>query len=274
MERMRMVSLNKDVCKDTCLYRHRSRRFAADSLSWTRLFTIERMTDQRWTDVNRYLHTTLFAPDAVLEATLEANAAAGLPAIDVTATQGRFLQLQVRILGARRVLEIGTLGAYSTIWMARALPADGTLITLEFDPHHAAVARANLARAGLSKTVELRLGPAADSLERMVLDGEAPFDLIFIDADKPNNAVYLAWAMKLAHPGTLLICDNVVRDGEVANPESTDRNVIGTRTMFAEMGADPRLISTALQTVGAKGYDGFAIALVADVVGGAQGTSD
>ena len=247
---------------------------ASVSASSTRLFTIERMTDNRWTAVDSYLNETLFAPDPILEATLEANAAAGLPAIDVTPAQGQFLQLLVRILGARRVLEIGTLGGYSTIWMARGLPADGALITLEFDPHHAAVARANLARAGLSHQVELRLGPAADSLERMVLNGEAPFDLIFIDADKPNNPVYLAWAMKLAHTGTLLICDNVVRDGEVANAESADPNVIGTRTMFAEMAANPRLISTALQTVGAKGYDGFAIALVGDAAGGAQGTSD
>src|ERR1700744_6356402 len=148
------------------------------------------MTDNRWTAVDSYFNETLFASDHVLEATLEANAAAGLPAIDVTPTQRRFLQLLVRILGARRVLEIGTLGAYSTIWMARGLPADGALLKLEFDPHHAAVARANLARAGLSHQVKLRLGPAADSLERMVLEGEAAFGLIFIGAGERNNPGY------------------------------------------------------------------------------------
>lgn len=225
------------------------------------------MTKKLWTAVDVYLNEKLVPADAVLDATLETNAAEGLPSIDVTATQGKFLHLLARMKGARRILEIGTLGGYSTIWLGRALPADGRLISCEFSPHHAAVARANIARAGLSQVVEVRLGPAADSLEKMVDAGEEAFDLIFIDADKPNNPVYLEWALKLSRPGTVIVTDNVIRDGKLTDAESTDPAIVGTRAMFDRLAADqfsghPRLVATALQTVGAKGYDGFAMALV------------
>ena len=225
------------------------------------------MTKKLWTAVDGYLNEKLVPTDAVLEAALEANAAEGLPSIDVTPTQGRFLHLVARMVGAKRILEIGTLGGYSTIWLGRALPEGGRLITCEFAPHHAAVARANIARAGLSQLVELRVGAAAVSLEKMVAEGEAAFDLIFIDADKPNNPVYLEWALKLSRPGTVILCDNVVREGKLADEGSSDPAVVGTRAMFDLLEAEqisehPRLVATAVQTVGAKGYDGFAMALV------------
>jgi predicted O-methyltransferase YrrM len=225
------------------------------------------MTKKLWTSVDGYLNGRLISADAVLDAALELNAAEGLPSIDVTATQGKFLHLLARLKGARRILEIGTLGGYSTIWLGRALPEDGRLISLEFSPHHAAVARANIARAGLSQVAEVRLGPAADSLEKMAAAGEAAFDFIFIDADKPNNPVYLEWALKLSRPGTLIVIDNVIRDGKLADAESIDPAIVGTRAMFDLLAAEqnskkPRLVATALQTVGAKGYDGFAMALV------------
>jgi predicted O-methyltransferase YrrM len=220
------------------------------------------MTQKTWNKVDRYLTQSLIPSDAILQAALDANAAEGLPAIDVSPTQGKFLHLLARILGARRILEIGALGGYSTIWLARALPEDGSLITLEFDPHHAAVARSNIARAGLSQRVELRLGPAAESLHQLYDEHAEPFDLIFIDADKPNNPVYLEWAVKLSHPGSLILIDNVVRDGEIANPKSKDPSVTGTRAMFDLISKHPRLTATALQTVGSKGYDGLAMALV------------
>ena len=220
------------------------------------------MSEKNWTNVDNYLSQALISPDPILEAALAANAAAGLPEIDVTALQGRFLQFLVRLHQAKRILEIGTLGGYSTIWLARGLEEGGALITLELDPHHHAVARANVARAGLSHLVDLRLGPAAQSLATLHAEGCEPFDVIFIDADKPNNPVYLEWALKLSRKGTLIVIDNVIRDGEVANPKSTDPSVTGTRAMFAKLAADPRLEATALQTVSSKGYDGFAIALV------------
>jgi len=215
-----------------------------------------------WTAVDTYLNETLSLTDPILQATLNANAAASLPAIDVSPTQGEFLNLLVKIHGAKRILEIGTLGGYSTIYLARALPPEGQLITLEFDPHHAAVARANIARAGFSQQVELRQGPAAVSLAALHAEGVQPFDLIFIDADKPNNPTYLEHALMLSHPGTLILVDNVIRDGEIANASSTDPAVTGTRTMFEMLAANPRLKATALQTVGSKGYDGFAMAIV------------
>jgi predicted O-methyltransferase YrrM len=222
------------------------------------------MPNPTWTTVDHHLTETLFAPDPILDAALAANAAANLPAIDVTPPQARFLQILALIHGAKRILEIGTLGGYSTIWLARALPTnpDSKLITLEFDPHHAAVATANIANAGLAHLVELRIGPAADSLAQLHAESQPPFDLIFIDADKPNNPTYLEWAIKLSRPGTLIVIDNVIRDGEIANATSTDPSILGTRQMFAQLAANPRLHSTALQTVGSKGYDGFAIALV------------
>jgi predicted O-methyltransferase YrrM len=220
------------------------------------------MSQSTWTKVDNYLTETLIPTDPILEATLDANVAASLPAIDVSPTQGKFLYLLAKIHGAKRILEIGTLGGYSTICLARALPADGKLITLEFDPHHAAVARANIARAGLSQIVELRLGPAAESLHLLHNASPTPFDLIFIDADKPNNLIYLQWALRLSRIGTVIVIDNVIRDGEIANSDSRDSSVVGTQTMFQMLAANPNLEATALQTVGGKGYDGFAIALV------------
>jgi predicted O-methyltransferase YrrM len=215
-----------------------------------------------WTTVDQYLTETLIPADPILEAVLAANAAANLPSIDVSPTQGKFLHMLTLMQGATRILEIGTLGGYSTIWLARALPPDGLLITLEFEPKHAAVAHKNIYRAGLSNLVEIRIGPAADSLAKLHAASPEPFDLIFIDADKPNNPIYLDWALKLSRKGTLIIIDNVIRDGEIANAASTERSVQGTRIMFEMLAANPRLCSTALQTVGSKGYDGFAVALV------------
>jgi predicted O-methyltransferase YrrM len=220
------------------------------------------MPQETWSAVDDYITNTLIPADPILEAALAANAAAGLPSIDVTPAQGKFLHLLAKIQGAKRILEIGTLGGYSTIWLARALPPGGRLITLEFEPKHAAVAQQNINHAGLSETVEIRLGAAADSLARLHREATQPFDLIFIDADKPNNPVYLEWSLKLSRPGTLIVCDNVIRDGEIANPDSADPKVQGTRTMFEMMAANPCLEATALQTVGDKGYDGFALALV------------
>ena len=220
------------------------------------------MSQKQWTAVDRYFSETLVPSDPVLDAALQANTKAGLPAIDVAPNQGKFLQLLVQLRGARRILEIGTLGGYSSIWMARALPADGRLTTLEFSPKHAEVARANIARAGLEKIVDIRVGPALETLAKMGKEGIEPFDLIFIDADKPNNPNYLPWALKFSRPGTLLIGDNIVREGEVADPSSTDPNVQGQRRFLELMAAEPRLSATALQTVGSKGYDGFAMALV------------
>jgi predicted O-methyltransferase YrrM len=220
------------------------------------------MSQTQWTAVDRYFTETLVPSDAVLDAALQANAEAGLPTIDVAPNQGKFLQLLVQLRGARRILEIGTLGGYSSIWMARALPADGRLTTLEFSPKHAEVARANIARAGLAKVVEIRVGPALETLAKMEAEGTEPFDLIFMDADKPNNPNYLTWALKFSRPGTLLIGDNIVREGEIADASSTDENVQGQRRFLEMMAADPRLSATALQTVGSKGYDGFAMALV------------
>ncbi|RWF09850.1 MAG: O-methyltransferase, partial [Mesorhizobium sp.] len=191
-----------------------------------------------------------------------ANREQGLPAIDVSLAQGKLLSLLVRIRGAKRVLEIGTLGGYSTIWMARGLPDEGTVVTLELEPHHAEVARSNVERAGVSDKVELRVGPALQSLAELESENAGPFDLIFIDADKPNIPNYLSWAMRLSRRGTVIVCDNVVRDGAVLNQDGSDANVEGARAAFAFIGGDERLEGTAIQTVGAKGYDGFAIAIV------------
>jgi predicted O-methyltransferase YrrM len=217
---------------------------------------------QLWTEVDRYFADQLIPPNAHLDAALAANHAAGLPSIDVSPLQGRFLELLIRISGARRVLEMGTLGGYSTIWMARALPNDGKLVTLEFSPHHAAVAQANLAAAGLSDRVEIRIGPANDSLKQLVAEGAAPFDFIFIDADKQGYPEYLEGALKLSRIGTLIVADNVVRDGKVIDPKSKDENVRGVQRFTEMLAAEPRLSATVLQTVCVKGYDGFAIAVV------------
>lgn len=215
---------------------------------------------KQWSDVDNYLIDNLIPGDAVLSQVLENNHRAGLPAHDVAANQGQLLALFIRMVGAKSILEIGTLGAYSTIWMARELPFGGRLITLEADPLHARVARENIALAGLDSVVTLREGPALDSLA--TLEDAAPFDVIFIDADKPNNPYYLQWALKYSRPGTLIIGDNVVRDGQVTNPNSTDDRVLGVRRFIEMMHNDPRLTVTALQTVGIKGWDGFTLAWV------------
>jgi predicted O-methyltransferase YrrM len=220
------------------------------------------MPEAVWSDVDRYLAEALIPADPILEAALAANAAAGLPSIDVSPTQGKWLHLLAKIQGATRILEIGTLGGYSTIWLARALPLNGRLITLEFEPKHAAVAQQNIARAGLSHLVEIRVGAAADSLAQLHAEDPTPFDLIFIDADKPNNPTYLEWALKFSHTGTLIVVDNVIRDGKISDPNDPDPSITGTRTMFEMLAANPCVSATALQTVGSKGYDGFALALV------------
>jgi predicted O-methyltransferase YrrM len=220
------------------------------------------MNQEQWTTVDRYLTDLFVKPDRVLELALADSAAAGLPEISVTAPQGKLLQLLAQMRGARRILELGTLGGYSTIWLGRALPADGRLITLESDPKHAEVARANIARAGLSGIVELRLGRALETLPQLVAEGGAPFDLIFIDADKPNYPNYLPWTLKLARQGSLIIADNVVRKGAISDATCTDPNVQGMRRFNELLAAEPRVSTTVLQTVGSKGYDGFALALV------------
>ena len=215
-----------------------------------------------WASVDRYLNATLIPSDPALEAALAANAAANLPAIDVSPSQGKLLQLLAETQRAHRILEIGTLGGYSTINLARALPPNGKLITLELDPHHAEVALANIAHAGLAHAVVLRLGPALDSLAQLHAEHVEPFDLIFLDANKDGYPAYLTAALKLARPGTLILADNVIRDGEIIDPNSTDPNVQGVRRFLELLAANPRISSTAVQTVGSKGYDGFAIARV------------
>ncbi|WP_213223295.1 O-methyltransferase [Klebsiella grimontii] len=215
---------------------------------------------QQWSAVDNYLVTALIPTDPLLSQVLANNQHAGLPAIDVAANHGQFLALLVRMTGAKRILEIGTLGGYSTIWMARELPVDGELLTLEADAHHAAVARENLRLAGVNDRVAVLEGPALTSLEK--LGDRPPFDLIFIDADKPNNPGYLRWALRYSRPGTVIVGDNVVRDGEVTNPDSEDDRVQGVRAFIDMMGSDPRLTVTALQTVGSKGWDGFTLAWV------------
>ncbi|MDN5929208.1 MAG: O-methyltransferase [Hyphomicrobiales bacterium] len=217
-----------------------------------------------WTQVDHYAEASLLPADPAMDAVLERNRASGLPAIDVSPLQGKFLDLVVRMCGARRVLEIGTLGGYSTIWMARALPAGGTVVTLELEERHAAVANQNFATAGVSDRVDLRVGLALSSLEKLGEEEAGPFDLIFIDADKPNNERYLIWAMRLARPGTVIICDNVIRDGAVIEAESRDASVQGARDVFSFFGSRGKLEATALQTVGEKGYDGFAMAIVGE----------
>ena len=214
----------------------------------------------RWTAVDRYLADLLLEPDAALDAALEASAAAGLPAHGVSPTQGRLLELLARSQGARTILELGTLGAYSTIWLARALPPGGRLVTLELDAGYAEVAHANLARAGVADAVEVRVGPARDTLAALAAEGHDPFDLVFIDADKASNAEYLAAALELSRPGTLIVADNVIRGGSVLDGD--DASAVGVRRFFDLLAAEPRLRATAIQTVGEKGYDGFALAVV------------
>lgn len=213
-----------------------------------------------WQAVDDYIAGKLLGKDDALAAALAHNAAQGLPPIDVSATQGKMLSLLAQMAGARRILEVGTLGGYSTIWLARALPEGGQLVTLELEPHHATVARANLERAGVSDKVDIRVGPAAESLAAMT--GEAPFDFVFIDADKQSNAHYVAEAIRLGRRGTTIIVDNVVREGGVLEADSDDERIVGTRALFDMLHADPRLDATAVQTVGAKKWDGFVLARV------------
>jgi predicted O-methyltransferase YrrM len=217
-----------------------------------------------WIDVDRYFAEQLHLSDPVLDAAMQSNAAAGLPAIDVAPNQGKFLNLLARLTHSKKILEVGTLGGYSTIWLARALPPGGRLISLESNSKHADVAKSNIQRAGLSDRVDIRVGAALESLPEIEKEGLAPFDFIFIDADKPNNPGYLEWAIKLSRTGTIIIVDNVVRDGEVADASSSDPTILGTRKMFELMSRHARLSSTTLQTVGSKGYDGFALAIVMD----------
>jgi predicted O-methyltransferase YrrM len=220
------------------------------------------MNQELWTAVDQYLVEQLIPADPVLESARQANAAAGLPAIDVSPVQGKLLHLLARMQRAERILEMGTLGGYSTIWLARALPPQGRLVTLEFQAKHVEVARQNLERAGLTSKVEMRQGPAATSLEQLHAEGAAPFDMIFVDADKRNNPVYLEWSLRLSRPGTLIVVDNVVRDGAVVDAQSEDPDIQGIRRFFEMLAKEPRLSATAIQTVGSKGYDGFVLALV------------
>jgi predicted O-methyltransferase YrrM len=220
------------------------------------------MSKRGWSEVDSYFASMLIGPDSALDATLEANAVAGLPSIDVSASQGKLIHLLARLSGARKALEIGTLGGYSTIWLARALPNDGKLITLEMSARHADVARGNVARAGLQGKVEVRIGAALTTLPKLAAEGLHPFDFVFIDADKTNNAAYLEWALRLSRPGTAIVVDNVVREGEVADAANRNSDVVGVRRMFELMAREPRLSATAVQTVGTKGWDGFALALV------------
>jgi predicted O-methyltransferase YrrM len=220
------------------------------------------MNEQQWTAVDRYFTDLLVPPDSVLEAALQASVAAGLPPINVAPNQGKLLHLLARMHRAKRILEIGTLGGYSTIWLARALPVGGRVVTLEIDPKHAEVARANFARAGLTDVIDLRLGRAIDLLPLISAEGGGPFDLIFIDADKVSTADYFKWALKLSRSGSVIIVDNVVRKGAVADAASTDASVQGIRRFNEILAAELRVSATAIQTVGSKGYDGFALAIV------------
>jgi predicted O-methyltransferase YrrM len=220
------------------------------------------MTQTLWTAVDDYISQTVTPSDAALDQALADSKAAGLPPINVAPNQGKLLQLLATMIGARRILEVGTLGGYSTIWLARALPADGRLVSLEFSPEHARVARANLDRAGFSSQVDVRVGAALDSLPDVADDVKEPFDVVFIDADKRNNPHYFDWALKLTRPGGLIIIDNVVRGGAVLKAESDDPDVQGVRQVLERMAAEPRVSATAIQTVGSKGHDGLAIALV------------
>ena len=215
-----------------------------------------------WTEVDNYFAELLAPTDPMLEAALKANQAAGLPSIDVSPLQGKFLHVLVQMTQASRVLEIGLLGGYSTIWMAHALPDGGKVITLELEPRHAEIARTNFEAAGVSNRIEILVGPASDSLRAMHEANSPAFDFIFIDADKERMPEYLDWSLKLSHPGTVIIADNVVRDGKVLNAKTRDPHVRGVQQFLDKLAANPRLSATAIPTVGARGYDGFAIALV------------
>jgi predicted O-methyltransferase YrrM len=220
------------------------------------------MSAELWAEVDRYIVDTLVGSDAVLDAALEASREAGLPPINVAPNQGKLLNLLARVLGARSILEVGTLGGYSTIWLGRALPPGGRLVTLELEPRHAEVARASIERAGLADVVTVRVGRALDSLEALEAEGAGPFDLVFVDADKPSNPDYFRWALRLTRPGSVIVVDNVVRNGAVVDADSSDPAIRGTRELNELMASERRVSATEVQTVGSKGYDGFALALV------------
>jgi predicted O-methyltransferase YrrM len=219
-------------------------------------------SQQQWTAVDDYVTGLVVKPDAALENALDATAGAGMPAIAVSAPQGKLLGLLARIRGARRILEMGTLGAYSTIWLARALPADGRLVSLEVDPRHAEVARANLAAAGLDEVAEVRVGPALETLPKLAEEGVGPFDLVFIDADKANIPAYFDWSVRLSRPGTVIVVDNVVRNGALLDDSGQKPDVVGVRRLHEQLAVDRRVSATTVQTVGTKGYDGFTLAVV------------
>jgi predicted O-methyltransferase YrrM len=220
------------------------------------------MSQDQWTTLDQYFTDRLLDEDGALDATLTASNEAGLPHINVAPNQGKLLMLMAQIAGARRVLEIGTLGGYSTIWLGRGIPADGHIDTLEFNPDHAEVAARNIRAAGLEGVVEIHVGKALDTMQHLVRQETAPYDLIFIDADKTSLPDYLEWSLKLSRPGTVIIADNVVRNGRVIDSATTDRDVQGVQRFIELAGANPRLESTAIQTVGSKGYDGFAMSVV------------
>lgn len=220
------------------------------------------MNQEQWTAVDQYINQTLVPSDAALDAAIEASIKAELPSIAVTPSQGKLLQILAQLQGGRRILEIGTLGGYSTIWLARALPKNGRLITLEIDPKHAKIASANVARAGLSRLVDLRLGKAIDTLPKLKAEKKGPFDLIFIDADKATIPEYFTWSLKLSRPGSLIVVDNVVRKGAVIDAKSGDPDVQGVRRLNEMLAKEPRVTATTIQTVGSKGYDGLTIILV------------
>jgi len=227
------------------------------------------MARELWAAVDEYVADHLIGKDAALDAVLAASDRAGLLGVPISAGQGRMLELLVRISGSRRVLEIGTLGGYSTIWLARGLPTDGQVITLELDAHAAEVAHSNIASVGLADRIEVRVGAALQSMQELVAEGSEPFDLIFIDADKQNNPGYLEWALKLSRAGTVIIADNVVRAGLILDPDATDPRLgdgglDGLRRFYDLLGSEPRVTATVIQTVDAKGHDGFALALVTD----------
>jgi predicted O-methyltransferase YrrM len=229
------------------------------------------MDQDLWTAVDGYIAEHLLTPDAMLDAALAASDTAGLPPIAITPNQGKLLELLARIHGAQSILELGALGGYSTIWLARALPEGGRLITLERDPRYAEVARANIANTGFADRVQVRVGPALQTLPELHDEGAGPFDLIFIDADKQNYPGYLEWSLKLSRVGTLIVGDNVVRAGTILDPRADDPSfedggiAAGVRRFYELLGAEPRVSATAIQTVGAKGHDGFALALVTDL---------
>jgi predicted O-methyltransferase YrrM len=220
------------------------------------------MSQEVWTAVDQYINGLLVPRDPILDATLQSSSAANLPSIQVSPPQGKLLHLLARLMGARNILEMGTLGGYSSIWMARALPPGGRLLTLEADPKHAEVARANFARAGLDKVIELRLGKALDSLPQVAAEGRGPFDLIFIDANKSNMTEYFDWALKLSRRGSLIIGDNVIRDGAILDAASKNEDIQGVRRFNERVAKDARVSATEIQTVGSKGYDGFALIVV------------